>query len=106
MIEKIKAWWGALRPDLRLHVTAGAAISLGGASIGLTLFNLVGAMHIMPWWMTAGVSALFGAALGSVVGWFKEYEYDEVPDKDDFLYTSRAAIIAAIVWFVVVLLLG
>lgn len=110
MWQKLVDIWKNLRPDLRLHVAAGAIISFVGATLTLSLFGIFGAFSVLQWWVVVCVSAAFGAALGGVAGWIKEYEYDEetggVVDRQDFLYTGRAAIVTAIVWAALLIIVG
>lgn len=100
----IENWWAALRDDLRKHWIAGVLTGfVGSLAVGVAV--LVGApSSLEAMWLRAGGAVLGGFAVGSAVGWAKEYVWDRwrqhmgaVVDRKDFLVTGRGATVGAIV---------
>lgn len=101
-IDLIITRWRALRADLKKHVIAGAALALVFTlAIGALL---AWAAPLLPaWWPWQAApifAALIGFAAAERIGWGKEYAWDASGrgnvDRDDYLYTGRAALLGAV----------
>ena len=95
--------WRALRYDLKKHVIAGAALALVFTLATGTLLSW--AAPLLPAWWPPQANPIFAALIGWVlaerIGWGKEYVWDASGrgnvDRDDYLYTGRAALLGAVV---------
>lgn len=90
-------FWAGLRDDLRKHVIVGLAAGAVGAVVSFALLTLAFGLDTLP---ALALAVALGAVGGAALGYAKEYLWDArgrgTVDREDFLYTGRAAIVGAV----------